>query len=114
MTETGAVPPGGPAGAADSQDVPGLDLAALGAYVAAANPGIVSGPLRASVLAGGKSNLTYEVSDGAPPLGGAPPAARPRARHRARHGARVPGDHRAAPTPACRCPPTYALCTDPE
>ena len=64
MTETGAGQPGGPAGAADSQDVPGLDLAALGAYVAAANPGIISGPLRASCSRAGRSNLTYEVSDG--------------------------------------------------
>lgn len=49
---------------------PGLDLAALVRYVPA------GGPLRARLIAGGKSNLTYEVGDGTgswivrrPPLG---------------------------------------------
>ena len=82
MTETGTGPPGGPAdpvqpGASEAgQDVPGLDLEAFGSYFTAAYPGITSGPLRASVLAGGKSNITYEVTDGRdrwvvrrPPLG---------------------------------------------
>ena len=77
VTETGTGAPGGPAGAAAGQDVPGLDLAAFGAYFTAAYPGTVRGPLRASVLAGGKSNLTYEVTDAVtgrwvvrrPPLG---------------------------------------------
>ena len=58
MTETGTGAPGGPAGAAAGQDAPGLDLAAFGAYFTAAYPGTVRGPLRASVLAGGKSNIT--------------------------------------------------------
>lgn len=56
-------------------DVPGLDLAALAAYLA--NQGLaLSGPLRARLFAGGRSNLTYELSDGLnrwvlrrPPLG---------------------------------------------
>src|SRR5450755_3532800 len=76
MTETGTGPAGGHAEAAAGQDVPGLDLAAFGAYFTAAYPATVAGPLRASVLAGGKSNITYEVTDGAsrwvvrrPPLG---------------------------------------------
>ena len=64
MTETGTGPAGAPAEAATGQDVPGLDLAAFGAYVTAACPGRVRGGLRASVLAGGKSNITYEVTDG--------------------------------------------------
>ena len=109
MTETGA---GQPAGAADRQDVPGLDLAALGAYVAAANPGIISGPLRASVLAGGKSNITYEVTDGhrrwvvrRPPLGHVLATAHDMAREyrviSALAGTKVP------------VPATYLLCTDP-
>ena len=82
MTESGTGPPGGPSdpvqpGATGAgRDVPGLDLEAFGSYFTAAYPGITSGPLRASVLAGGKSNITYEVTDGRdrwvvrrPPLG---------------------------------------------
>ena len=52
-------------------------------------------PARRPGLAGGKSNLTYAVTDGTAPLGGAPPAAGPRAGHRARHGPRVHRDERA-------------------
>ena len=44
---------------------------------------------RARLIAGGKSNLTYEVTDGDVVVDRAPPAARPRAGHRARHGPRV-------------------------
>ena len=82
MTETGTGAPGGPggpggpAGTAPGHGVPGLDLAAFAAHFTAAYPGTVRGPLRASVLAGGKSNITYEVTDGhgrwvvrRPPLG---------------------------------------------
>src|SRR6201995_3241957 len=57
-------------------DVPGLDLAAFATYFGNARPGTVDGPLRASVLPGGKSNITYDVTDGEhhwvvrrPPLG---------------------------------------------
>ena len=60
----------------DETDAPGLDLAAFAAYFSAARPGAVTGSLRASVLAGGKSNITYDVTDGdhhwvvrRPPLG---------------------------------------------
>lgn len=56
--------------------LPGLDLAGLRAYLDATVPGLVSGPLEGRVVAGGKSNLTYVVTDGAgswvvrrPPLG---------------------------------------------
>ena len=49
---------------------------------------------RAELIAGGRSNLTYSVTDGAHDVGAAPPAARPRRRDRARHGSRVP---RASP-----------------
>ncbi|WP_174547170.1 phosphotransferase family protein [Nocardiopsis dassonvillei] len=56
--------------------LPGLDLADLRAYLDATVPGLVSGPLEGRVVAGGKSNLTYVVTDGAgswvvrrPPLG---------------------------------------------
>jgi aminoglycoside phosphotransferase (APT) family kinase protein len=57
-------------------EVPGLDLAAWAAYFERAFPGAIDGPLRASVLPGGKSNITYDVTDGEhhwvvrrPPLG---------------------------------------------
>ena len=58
-------------------------------------------PLTAELIAGGRSNLTYAISNGTAHLGAAPPAARPRPPHRARHGARVPGAHRRSPAPAC-------------
>ncbi|GAB3857806.1 phosphotransferase family protein [Nocardioides maradonensis] len=54
---------------------PGLDLAALGEWLRGAVPG-AGGDLQATLIAGGKSNLTYVVTDGAsewivrrPPLG---------------------------------------------
>jgi aminoglycoside phosphotransferase (APT) family kinase protein len=56
--------------------VPGLDLDAYAAYFETAHPGAIGGPLRAAVLPGGKSNITYDVTDGQhhwvvrrPPLG---------------------------------------------
>ena len=57
-------------------DPPGLDLTRFETFFESARPGAVTGPLRAEVIAGGKSNLTYEVTDGQhrwivrrPPLG---------------------------------------------
>jgi len=57
------------------EDPPGLDLARLGPWLADAVPGAGS-ELTATLIAGGKSNLTYDVTDGAgrwivrrPPLG---------------------------------------------
>jgi aminoglycoside phosphotransferase (APT) family kinase protein len=44
-------------------DPPGLDLAAVTAWLDAARPGLRQGPLSADVIAGGKSNLTYRVTD---------------------------------------------------
>jgi len=57
-------------------DTPGLDAAGLTAWFDGAHPGLAAGPLTATVIAGGRSNLTYAV-DGArvplilrrPPLG---------------------------------------------
>jgi aminoglycoside phosphotransferase (APT) family kinase protein len=56
--------------------LPGLDLERFGAWFAQARPGAVTGPLQGRLLAGGKSNLTYAVTDGRdawvvrrPPLG---------------------------------------------
>jgi aminoglycoside phosphotransferase (APT) family kinase protein len=61
-------------------DIPGLDLGRFAGWFSGACPGEVTGPLSGALsgrlLTGGKSNLTYEVSDGArawvvrrPPLG---------------------------------------------
>ncbi|WP_017580971.1 phosphotransferase family protein [Nocardiopsis valliformis] len=57
-------------------ELPGLDLERLRSYLDRELPGLVSGPLRGRVIAGGKSNLTYVVTDGTgswvvrrPPLG---------------------------------------------
>ncbi|WP_229055077.1 phosphotransferase family protein [Aeromicrobium sp. Leaf350] len=56
--------------------VDGLDLDAVGAWLAREVPGLLGEPLTASLITGGKSNLTYRVSDGTtevvvrrPPLG---------------------------------------------
>lgn len=57
-------------------DPRGLDTAAVAAWLDQAVPGAVAGSLEASLITGGKSNLTYLVTDGAreyvvrrPPLG---------------------------------------------
>jgi aminoglycoside phosphotransferase (APT) family kinase protein len=59
----------------------GLDLPALRAYLDTAGPG-TAGPLSGALLQGGRSNLTYRVTDGVstwvarrPPLGGLTPSA---------------------------------------
>ncbi|MGZ4444184.1 MAG: phosphotransferase family protein [Nocardioidaceae bacterium] len=89
--------------------VPGLDLDRLGAHL----PGAVQGPLRASLVAGGKSNLTYEVGDGVrswivrrPPLGHVLATAHDMAREH-----RVMSALRDTEVPV---PETFALCEDPE
>jgi aminoglycoside phosphotransferase (APT) family kinase protein len=57
-------------------DPKGLDLAALQGWLEQERPELATGPLSASLITGGKSNLTYTVSDGVreyvvrrPPLG---------------------------------------------
>lgn len=57
-------------------DPQGLDTAAVAGWLGSAVPGAVAGPFEASLITGGKSNLTYLVTDGAheyvvrrPPLG---------------------------------------------
>lgn len=57
-------------------DPPGLDLARLRNHLDRELPGAVQGPLRADLIEGGRSNLTYVLSDGTsrwvlrrPPLG---------------------------------------------
>ena len=56
--------------------VRGLDLPAYAAWFDGQRPGEIAGELRGRLIAGGKSNLTYEVTDGTswwvvrrPPLG---------------------------------------------
>ena len=58
-----------------------LDLKALRAYLDETAPGLVTGPLEATLLAGGHSNLTFALSDGEhrwvlrrPPLGHTDPS----------------------------------------
>ncbi|HET6636759.1 MAG TPA: phosphotransferase family protein [Streptomyces sp.] len=55
---------------------PGLDLGRFAAHLARERPGLLAGPLKAEVIQGGRSNLTYRVTDGVgtwvvrrPPLG---------------------------------------------
>ena len=45
-------------------ELPGLDLTALTRWLDAQYPGLRRGELAGEVIAGGKSNLTYRVSDG--------------------------------------------------
>jgi aminoglycoside phosphotransferase (APT) family kinase protein len=53
--------------------VPGLDLDKLAEYLESKAPGLITEPLRASLVAGGRSNLTYILNDiyvvRRPPLG---------------------------------------------
>ncbi|QBI54620.1 phosphotransferase family protein [Streptomonospora litoralis] len=69
-------------GATSETNPPGLDLPRLGAYLQAQRPGMLSGALTGDVIAGGRSNLTYRVTDGhgrwvvrRPPLGHVLPTA---------------------------------------
>ncbi|MWB99308.1 phosphotransferase family protein [Agromyces seonyuensis] len=48
--------------------VPGLDVDGLERWLAGAHPDLAAGPLEASVISGGKSNLTYRVDGAAVPL----------------------------------------------
>jgi aminoglycoside phosphotransferase (APT) family kinase protein len=44
--------------------LPGVDLAALTSWLDAEHPGLRHGELTGAVIAGGKSNLTFRISDG--------------------------------------------------
>jgi aminoglycoside phosphotransferase (APT) family kinase protein len=92
---------------------PGLDPVRLRDYLEAHIPGLTAGPLTGEVVPGGRSNLTYIVTDGhsrwvvrRPPLGHVLPTAHDMTR-----------EHRVisalAPT-AVPVPRTFALCQDPE
>ncbi len=96
------------------EEVPeGVDLARLRVYFAEHVPGATGGELTAELIAGGRSNLTYSISDGEqtwvlrrPPLGHVLPTAHDMAREyrvmSALAGTGVP------------VPRTYALCEDLE
>jgi aminoglycoside phosphotransferase (APT) family kinase protein len=95
------------------EDLPGLDLARLSAYLDQEVPGLVSGPLCGEVIKGGRSNLTYAVGDGSsrwvvrrPPLGHVLPTAHDMSREH-----RVISGLRATNVPV---PGTIALCEDPD
>ncbi|MEU5994795.1 phosphotransferase family protein [Spirillospora sp. NPDC047418] len=96
----------------EESDVPGLALDRFGAYFERIRPG-AGRPLRARLVDGGRSNLTYEVSDGRgswivrrPPLGHVLATAHDMAREY-RVMTALAGT--AVPVPA-----TYALCEDPD
>jgi aminoglycoside phosphotransferase (APT) family kinase protein len=94
-------------------DLPGLDLDRLDAYLAFATPGLVTGPLSAQLIAGGRSNLTYYLGDGThqwvlrrPPLG-----------HVLRTAHDMGREFRvlsALATTSVPVPTTIHLCADPE
>ncbi|EST39768.1 hypothetical protein N566_00215 [Streptomycetaceae bacterium MP113-05] len=94
-------------------DPPGLDLVRLAAHLERERPGLVTGPLRADVIEGGRSNLTYRVEAGPsrwvlrrPPLGHVLATAHDMAREY-----RVIRALRETPVPV---PRTVLLCEDPE
>ena len=94
-------------------DLPGLDLDRFGPWFAQACPGEATGPLTGSLIAGGKSNLTYVVTDGRsewvvrrPPLGHVLATAHDMAREY-----RVMTALRDTAVPV---PRTFALCDDEE
>jgi aminoglycoside phosphotransferase (APT) family kinase protein len=97
---------------ADQQSPPGLDMRALQRYFGD-HVAECAGPLQAGVVAGGRSNLTYRVSDGTtvwalrrPPMGGLTPSA-----HDVGREYRVMAALRDS---GVAVPRTVSLCTDPE
>jgi aminoglycoside phosphotransferase (APT) family kinase protein len=98
-----------PAGAVT--EPPGLDLTAFGEWLARQVPGLLTGRLSGGVVAGGKSNLTYVVTDGTgsvivrrPPLGHVLETAHDMAREY-----RVMAALRETAVPV---PEMYAVCAD--
>ncbi|WP_068053709.1 phosphotransferase family protein [Nocardia xishanensis] len=94
-------------------DLPGLDVDRLTAWLAEVEPGLLTGPLTGRLIAGGRSNLTYEISDGKsawivrrPPLGHVLATAHDMSREYRVMTALADTD---VPVPA-----TYALCEDPD
>ncbi|CUR57865.1 Aminoglycoside phosphotransferase [metagenome] len=94
-------------------DPQGLDLAAFTRWYDAQRPGEVNGPLDAQLITGGKSNLTYQVTDGVswwivrrPPLGHVQATAHDMRRE---FTAMTALADTAVPVPL-----TYAHCSDPD
>jgi aminoglycoside phosphotransferase (APT) family kinase protein len=94
-------------------DLPGLDLVRFATWFDETCPGEIGGPLDGRLLAGGRSNLTYEVSDGTrswvvrrPPLGHVLATA-----HDMTREYRVITALRNTGVPV---PLSYALCADPD
>lgn len=94
-------------------DPPGLSLDRVRSWLDEHRPGLVDGPLTATVIAGGRSNLTYRLTDGQslwalrrPPLGHVLPTAHDMAREYRVIAA-------LADTPVA-VPEAIALCTDPD
>ena len=94
-------------------DLPGLDIERFASWFGGACPGEIGGPLHGKLIAGGRSNLTYQVSDGTrswvvrrPPLGHVLATAHDMAREY-----RVITALRDTSVPV---PVSYALCTDPD
>jgi aminoglycoside phosphotransferase (APT) family kinase protein len=94
-------------------DPPGLDIERFAAWFDRACPGEIDGPLHGQLIAGGRSNLTYEVSDRTrswvvrrPPLGHVLATAHDMGREY-----RVITALRDTGVPV---PLTYAQCTDPD
>lgn len=96
-----------------ADELPGLDLARLRRFLDDRSPGLVGGDLTGTIIAGGRSNLTYDVTDGErsfvvrrPPLGHVLATAHDMAREHTVITALRPTD---VPVPQ-----TYALCEDPD
>jgi aminoglycoside phosphotransferase (APT) family kinase protein len=94
-------------------DLPGVDLSVLAAWLDAERPGLRKGDLSGEVIAGGKSNLTYRITDGVrtwalrrPPLAHVLPTAHDMAREY-----RV---MRALADTDVPVPEAIALCDDPD
>lgn len=94
-------------------DLPGVDLAKLTTWLDAERPGLRSGELSGEVLSGGKSNLTYRITDGTsqwalrrPPLANVLPTA-----HDMKREFRVINALQGSSVPVAEA---IALCEDPE
>ncbi|MEV5127388.1 phosphotransferase family protein [Streptomyces decoyicus] len=105
----GTPPPQAPG--REDVEPPGLDLERLRGHLDRERPGLAGGPLRAQLIEGGRSNLTYRVSDGAaswvvrrPPLGHVLATA-----HDMRREHRVISALHSTPVPV---PETLLLCED--
>ena len=96
-----------------SDDTPGLDLVTFRGWYDEQRPGEIAGELSGRVIAGGRSNLTYEVTDGEswwivrrPPLGHVQATAHDMGRE---YTAMSALRDTAVPVPT-----TYAHCEDPD